>query len=138
MSHGIMPCCMSRYSYQGNPRLYCRLILFDIARMDVRLYITSNSRQYQVFYTSPMGRRYTVMQSFKAYILLRRKTIPVGSSHWLRPPMPQFRITYTNMLVSKKAKIRVNPNAKPKMCVTPNANPQRKSVEYTLHWVSWH
>ena len=66
--------------------------------------------------------RYTVMQSFKAYILLRCKTIPVGSSHWLRPPMPQFRITYTNMLVSK--------NAKPKICVTPNANPQRESVEY--------
>ena len=39
------------------------------------------------------------------------------------------------MLVSKNAKIYVSPNAKPKICVTPDANPQRKSVEYRLHWV---
>ena len=38
--------------------------------------------------------------------------------------MPQFCVAYTNMLVSKNAKI----------CVT-NANPQRKSMEYRLHWV---
>ena len=41
------------------------------------------------------------------------------------------------MLVSKNAKICLTPKAKPKICISPNANPQRESVEYRLHWVSW-
>ena len=77
---------------------------------------------------------YLLMSS--AYIPLRRKVIRVGSSCWLRPPTPQFRVEDTNMLVSKNAKICFTPNAKPKICVTPNVNPQRESVEYRLHWVS--
>ena len=36
----------------------------------------------------------------KAYIPLRRKTIRVGSWHWLTPPTPQFCVGYTNILVS--------------------------------------
>ena len=63
------------------------------------------------------------------------KTLGVGSWHWLRPAMPQFCIGYTNMLISKNAKICVTPDAKPKICVSPNAKPQRKSVEYRLRWV---
>ena len=61
----------------------------------------------------------------KAYIPLGRKTICVGSSRRLRPPMPQFRIGDTNILVSKNAKI----------CGTPNANPQSEQVEYRWCWV---
>ena len=57
------------------------------------------------------------------------------SLHWLRPPMPQFRVGDTHMLVPKNAKICVNPNINAKVCVTPNANPQRAQVEYRWHWV---
>ena len=71
----------------------------------------------------------------KAYIPLRRKTIHVGSSRWLRPPTPQFRVGDTNMLVSKDAKMCVTPNANAKICVTPNSNPQREQVEYRWRWV---
>ena len=47
---------------------------------------------------------------FKPIIIpLQRKTICVGSWHWLRPPMPQFCVG--DMLVSK---ISVTPNAKHK------------------------
>ena len=67
------------------------------------------------------------MASFepKTYIPLRRKTTGVGDLRWVIPPTQRFCVTYTNMLVSKKAKI----------CVTPNANPQCESVEYRLRWV---
>ena len=71
----------------------------------------------------------------KAYIPLRRKTIHVRSSLWLRPPMPQFRVGDTNMLVSKNAKICITHNANAKICVIPNANLQRKQVEYKWCWV---
>ena len=54
---------------------------------------------------------------------------------WLRPLTPQFCVGYTNMLVSKNARIFVTPDAKPKICVSPNAKPQHKSVEYRLRWV---
>ena len=70
-----------------------------------------------------------------AYIPLQRKTIGVGSCRWLRPPMPQFCVGYTNMLVSKNARMCVTPNTKPKICISPNAKPQHKSVEYRLRWV---
>ena len=66
----------------------------------------------------------------KACIPLWCKTICVGSSRWLRPPTPQFRVGDTNMLVSKNASICVTPNANAKICITPNANPQREQVEY--------
>ena len=71
----------------------------------------------------------------QAYIPLRRKNIRVGSWCWLGPPTPQFCVTYTNMLVSKNAKICITPDTKPKICVTPNAKPKCKSVEYRLRWV---
>ena len=83
---------------------------------------------------SCLGAVLSVEYGLKAYIPLRHKTIHVGSLHWLRPPMPQFRVGDTNMLVSKKAKICVTPNSKHKICITPNANPQRESVEYRLRW----
>ena len=51
----------------------------------------------------------------------------MGSSRWLRPPTPQFRVGDTNMLVSKNAKICVTPTANAKICVSPNANPQKRS-----------
>ena len=56
-----------------------------------------------------------------------------GALRWSTPPMPEFRVGDTNMLVSKNASI--TPNAIPKICVAPNANPQRESVEYRLRWV---
>ena len=84
-----------------------------------------------------LGRILPQVGMTKAYIPLRRKTIRVGSSRWLRPPTPQFHVGDTDMLVSKNAKICVTPNAKPKICVTPNANPQQESVEYRLCWVFW-
>ena len=59
------------------------------------------------------------------------------SSRWLRPPMPQFPVGYTHMLVSKSAKICITPNAIPKICVTLNANPQHEQVEYRLRWALW-
>ena len=40
-------------------------------------------------------------------------------------PNAKFGVGYTNMLVSKKAKI----------CVTPNTKPKRASVEYRMLWV---
>ena len=54
------------------------------------------------------------------------KTTGIGASRLVTPPMRQFFITYTNMLVFKNDKT----------CVTPNAKPQRESVEYRLRWVS--
>ena len=39
------------------------------------------------------------------------------------------------MLVSKNAKICLNPDAKPEICVTPNAKPKRKSVVNRLRLV---
>ena len=59
----------------------------------------------------------------EAYIPLRCKIICVGSWHWLGPPTPQFYVTYTNMLVSKNAKICITPNAKHEICVTPTQTP---------------
>ena len=56
------------------------------------------------------------------------------SWRWLRPPMLQFSVGDTNMLVSKNAKICVTPNANFKICLTPNVKPQSKSVEYRLRW----
>ena len=56
----------------------------------------------------------------KAYIPLRRKTIRVGSSRWLRTP--QFHVGNTNMLVSKNALRYPWPKAKAKIVVTPNAS----------------
>ena len=44
-----------------------------------------------------------------------------------------FCVTYTNMLISKTAKICVTPNAKQKKSITPNA--KRKPMEYGLRWV---
>ena len=64
---------------------------------------------------------------FHVKLPLRRKTICVGSSCWLRPPTPQFCIGDTNMVVSKS----VNAN----ICITPNANPQCNQVEYRWRWV---
>ena len=58
-------------------------------------------------------------------------TVTQNHLHWV---LAQFCIGYTNMLVSKNAKICVFFNANPKNCVTPNANPQRESVEYRLRW----
>ena len=49
--------------------------------------------------------------------------------------MPQFRVTYTNTLVSKNTKICVTPNANAKMCVIPNRKPQLESVDYRLRWI---
>ena len=69
----------------------------------------------------------------KAYIPLRRKTIRVGSSRWLRTP--QFHVGNTNMLVSKNALHYPWPKAKAKIVVTPNANPLREQVEYRWRWV---
>ena len=40
----------------------------------------------------------------------------------VRPPTRPFRIGNTNMLVSKNAKICVNPNAQPIICITPNVS----------------
>ena len=39
------------------------------------------------------------------------------------------------MLVSKNAKICVNPNPKHKICAIPNAKPQHEPMEYRLCWV---
>ena len=58
-----------------------------------------------------------------AYIPLRRKTFCVGSSRWLRPLTPQFRLGDTNMLVSKNAKICVTPNENIKFALPPTQNP---------------
>ena len=63
------------------------------------------------------------------------QNVRVRALHWSRPPMPEFRIGDTNMLVSKNAEMCVAPGAKPKTCVTPNAKPQRLSVKYRLRWV---
>ena len=78
-------------------------------------------------------------QRFIGLIPLRRKTICVGSLRWLRPSTPQFRFGYTNMLVSKNAKIYVTPNAKSKICVNSNAKPQCESVDYRPlpTWLIW-
>ena len=65
------------------------------------------------------------IQSFsmaKAYILLQRETIRVGSSRWLRPPVLQFHVGNTNMLVSEKP---CRPNAIPNL---PNATPSVPNV----------
>ena len=70
-----------------------------------------------------------------AYIALRRKTFCVGSSCWLKPPMPKFCVAYTNMLVSKNIKICASPNTKHEICVTPKAKPQCKPMEYRLRWL---
>ena len=48
-----------------------------------------------------------------------KKNIRIGSSHWLRPPTPQFRVGDTNMLVSKKAQICVTPYANAKIALPP-------------------
>ena len=79
--------------------------------------------------------RRSVEWALKVYIPLRRKTLRIGSLHWLRPTMLQFHVGDTNMLVSKNARICVTPNANAKICITPNVNPQRKQVEYRWHWV---
>ena len=50
-------------------------------------------------------------------------------------PNAKFCVGYTNMLVSKNAKMCVTPNVKHKICVTPNAKPQREPMEYRLRWV---
>ena len=76
---------------------------------------------------------FSLLNSY-VYIPLRRKTIRIGSWHCLGPPTPQFCVTYTNMLVSKNAKICVTPNANAKFQY-PQRQPQRKSVEYKLRWV---
>ena len=64
-----------------------------------------------------------VLVIVKAYIPLRRKTIRVGSWRWLGPPTPQFCVTYTNMLVSKNAKICVPPDANLKFALPPTPTP---------------
>ena len=79
--------------------------------------------------------QHSLHEKTKAYIPLQRKTIRVGSWRWPGHPMPQSCVTYTNMLVSKNAKICFTPDAKPKICITPDAKPRRKSVEYRLRWV---
>ena len=44
-------------------------------------------------------------------------------SHWAIPQTREFCVGYTNMLVSKNAKICIPPDAKPQICITPNAKP---------------
>ena len=54
-------------------------------------------------------------------ILKLYSTATQNHSHWVLAlawtPTPQCYVTYTNMLVSKNAKICVTPNANPKICV---------------------
>ena len=66
--------------------------------------------------------RFSVEYGLKAYIPLRCQPLHVGVWRWVTPRTRRFRVTYTNMLVSKNAKIFVTPNAKHKICVTPNVN----------------
>ena len=74
--------------------------------------------------------KYNQQQNPKAYIPLRRKTIRVGYWHWLGHPTPQFCVTYTNMLVSKNAKICITPNvtAKIRVTQTPTLNTSRWNI----------
>ena len=59
----------------------------------------------------------------KAYIPLQRKTICVGSSHWLRPPTTQFRVGDTNMLVFKMLKFALPPTRTLKFALPPTPTP---------------
>ena len=59
----------------------------------------------------------------KAYIPLRRKILASEAGVRQYPPMPEFCVGDTNMLVSENAKLCVTSNAKPKICISPNAKP---------------
>ena len=54
----------------------------------------------------------------------------VGAPRWSRPPMREFRVGDTNMLVSNNAKICVTPNANAKICMslTPTPNASRWNI----------
>ena len=62
-------------------------------------------------------------QITKAYIPLRRKTIRIVCWRWLGPPMPQFCVTCTNMLVSKYTKNLRYPQCKFENLRHPMQNP---------------
>ena len=64
----------------------------------------------------------------KAYIPLRRKIPGVRGLRWAMPPMPEFCVGDTNMLVSFALG-----DANFSRHLT--QNPQRESVEYRLRWV---
>ena len=51
------------------------------------------------------------------------KPFAFGSWRWLRPPMPQFCVGGTNMLVSKNSKICVTPTQKVKFALPPTPTP---------------
>ena len=68
---------------------------------------------------------FLILVSLLAYIPLRCKNIGLD---------PQFCVRYSNMLVSKNAKICLPPNAKHIISVTPNAKSQREPMEYRLRW----
>ena len=75
----------------------------------------------------------------KSYIPPERKPISIGVLHWSRPPMRAFRVTDTNILVSKKPQIPiVNLKIQLSPCVGHNAalcpryaqhEPQNEQVE---------
>ena len=90
----------------------------------------------------------------KAYIPLRCKTIQVGYWRWLGPPTPHFCVTYTNMLVSKKAENLRYPQRKFYNLHHPTQNPNANQwnigckiralgmyiscclCQFHLHWVA--
>ena len=58
----------------------------------------------------------------KSYIPPKREPISIGALRWSRPPMRAFRVTDTNMLVSKKPQIPImNPTIQLSPCVGHNA-----------------
>ena len=63
------------------------------------------------------------------------KPFGLGPGVGLDPQRHNFCVRYTNMLVSKNAKICITPSAKLKIYVTPNAKTQREPMEYRLRWV---
>ena len=105
--------------------IYVRLN-FAILFLDLRLYFMN---------CDPVFRICNSFFHDKAYIPLRRKTTGIGALRWVRTPTRRFCVIYTNMFVSKNAKVCITPNANAKICFTPNAKPQRESVEYRLRWV---
>ena len=75
------------------------------------------------------------------YIPPEREPIRIWDLHCFRPPMQQFRVTYTNMLVSKKPH---GPNSHPNRPNTKpygsNVTPNASSRNMVLRWaiLSWY
>ena len=87
-----------------------------------------SQQNFHGYINSKLQLHFLYHSSIKAYIPMQRKTTHVGVLRWSRPQTQQFRITYSNMLVSKKPR---GPNPKPH---GPNTSPNTIQCNILCVW----